>query len=121
MTSFTPNQDGVVVAVCGIQGIELWIFAEYNCSAANKNRRIVEGFGKLDQRLTGCNNDSTGVVLRFRVRIGGELGRLALCAKDRRGLYCSIGQSKREKTRKHTLKEDQKRAKLSLRRTYIIR
>lgn len=77
MTSFSPNQDGMVVAICGILGIELWIFAENSCSAANEKRRIVEGFGDLYERLSGCNDDATGVVLRFRVGVGGELGGLA--------------------------------------------
>jgi hypothetical protein len=67
-----------MVAICEILGIELRIFAEYSCSTANEKRRIAEGFGELDERLSGCNNDTTGVVLCFRVRVGSELGELAV-------------------------------------------
>jgi len=65
------------VAICGILGIELRVFADNSWSAANEKRRIVEGFGELYERPTGCNNDATGVVLRFWVGIGGELDGLA--------------------------------------------
>ena len=56
--------------------VELGIPANNSCSATNEKRRMTEGFGKLDERLARCNDDATGVVLCFGVRVGGELGAL---------------------------------------------
>ena len=66
----------MIVAVNGtpaICEIEMRVLADGRGAGAVEKRRVVEGFGELEEWSAGFEDEGAGVVLSFWIRVDSEL------------------------------------------------